>query len=48
MYAPFSLLRKIIFAMMICIEPSKPISSLALLLILTILIMVCLLFYEPF
>jgi hypothetical protein len=48
MYAPFSLLRKLIFAMMICIEPSKPITSLALLLILTILLMVCLLFYEPF
>jgi phosphatidylglycerophosphate synthase len=48
MYAPFSLIRKIVFSMVVCIQPSKPISSLALLLIFTILIMVCLFFYEPF
>lgn len=48
MYTPFSFIRKIIFGLVLCIQPYKPISTLTLLLIFTILIMVCLFFYQPF
>ena len=48
MYTPFAFVRKIIFTLMLCIQPDQPISSLTLLLIFTILIMVCLFFYQPF
>lgn len=48
MYTPVSIMRKIIFALVLCIQPEKPISTLTLLLILTILILVCLYFYQPF
>ena len=48
MYTPFGFVRKIIFALVLCIQPEKPISTLTLLLIFTILILVCLYFYQPF
>ena len=48
MYTPIVLLRKIIFALVVCIQPDKPISTLTLLLIFTVLILVCLFFYQPF
>lgn len=48
MYTPFAFIRKIIFGLVLCIQPDKPISTLTLLLIFTILIMVCLFFYQPF
>lgn len=48
MYTPFTFIRKIIFGLVLCIQPEKPISTLTLLLIFTILIMVCLFFYQPF
>lgn len=48
MYTPFTFIRKIIFGLVLCIQADKPISTLTLLLIFTILIMVCLFFYQPF
>ena len=48
MYTPFGYLRKFIFAFMLCLQSEKPISTLTLLLIFTILILVCLYFYQPF
>lgn len=48
MYTPFSFIRKIVFSLVLCIQPEKPISTLTLLLIFTILIMSCLFFYQPF
>ena len=48
MYTPFAFIRKIIFALVLGIQPEKPISTLTLLLVFTVLILVCLFFYQPF
>ena len=48
MYAPFSHIRRFILCALIGIQPEKPLSSLTLLLVFTILILVCLWFYQPF
>lgn len=48
MYTPFSYIRKLIVALVLCIFPDRPLAALTLLLIFTILILVCLFFYQPF
>lgn len=48
LYTPFAFIRKIIFAFVLCIQPDKPISTLTILLVFTTLILVCLIFYQPF
>lgn len=48
MYTPFSYIRKIIVALLFANFPDKPLADLTLLLIFTILILICLFFYEPF
>lgn len=48
MYTPFSYIRRIIVALLFAIFPYKPLAALTLLLIFTILILICLFFYQPF
>ncbi len=48
MYTPFSYIRRFIVALVFSIFPEKPLAALTLLLIFTILILICLFFYQPF
>jgi hypothetical protein len=48
MYTPFSYIRRLIVALVFCIFPERPLAALTLLLIFTILILICLFFYQPF
>jgi hypothetical protein len=48
MYTPFAFIRKFIVAFVFCAFPQKPLATLTLLLVFTILILICLCFYEPF
>lgn len=48
MYTPFAYIRRFIVALVFCAFPEKPLAALTLLLIFTILILICLYFYQPF
>ena len=48
MYTPFSYIRRFIVALVFCVFPDRPLAALTLLLIFTILILICLFFYQPF
>ncbi len=48
MYSPFSYIRRFIVALVFCVFPERPLAALTLLLIFTILILICLFFYQPF
>lgn len=48
MYAPFSYIRRLIIALVFSLFPDKPLAALTLVLIFTILILICLYFYQPF
>jgi hypothetical protein len=48
MYTPFAYIRRFIAALVFCQFPEKPLAALTLLLIFTILILICLFFYQPF
>jgi len=48
MYTPFAFIRKFIVAFVFCSFPQKPLATLTLLLVFTILILICLFFYQPF
>lgn len=48
MYTPFAFVRRIILTFGLGISPFSPISTLTLLLVFTILIMICIYFYQPF
>ena len=48
MYTPFAYIRRFIVAMVFSLFPNKPLAALTLLLIFTILILICLFFYQPF
>jgi hypothetical protein len=48
MYTPFSYIRRFIVGLVFCVFPEKPLAVLTLLLIFTILILICLFFYQPF
>ena len=48
MYTPIAYVRRFIVALVFCMFPEKPLATLTLLLIFTILILICLYFYQPF